>query len=147
MSTIAKVIQIVARPHGDAPGWVRDGWIGCVLPCAGFECGHIPEYSESVIPANRKGLMTAAEFRERSSDEKIAGYSVYIDIALRVLECHSLQAADWFYAFGYRKRNGLFRFKREHVNVLASYTEAELTEHGPLHRYDDIETGTMRPMS
>lgn len=62
MSSIAKIIEITSVPHGDAPLWVRGAWVGCVLPCASLECGHVPQYVESVLPRKRKGQLTAAEY-------------------------------------------------------------------------------------
>src|SRR3989338_11179356 len=102
MGSIAKIIQITTTPHSAAPETVRRGWIECILPTWGFECGHCPEYVESVLPSTRKGLLTAAEFIALSKqgafeDEKIDGFSVLQEIALSVLAGHSLEAAQWFY--------------------------------------------------
>lgn len=147
MGHIAKTIEITAdEVHGDAPLWVRRSWKGCRFPTASLECGHVPQYVMSVLPATRQGLMSAEEFLARSPDEKIAGYDVHTDVALQVLECHAPQAADWFYALGYPKDGCGFRFKREEVSVVETYTEEELHKFGPLTFYDDMETGTMRPM-
>lgn len=33
---ISGSIRVIKRPHGEAPIWVRDKWIGLIIPCFGF---------------------------------------------------------------------------------------------------------------
>jgi len=153
MGGIARTIEVVSLPHGDAPAWVRGAWIGCRFPTARAECGHVPEYVYSVLPATRKGLISAAEYlalpeSERAKfTQKVAGFSVLQDVALQVLEKRRPDAAAWWRRQGFPKTDpdrNCFRFKREEVMVVDVHShDAKL---GPLYIADDMETGTMRLM-
>ena len=132
MSSIAKMIEVVALPHGEAPEDVRRGWIGCIMPCEP-ECGHVPVYVEGALSG--------------PSLEKIAGFSVPQEAALAVLEQNAPQAAEWFRQHGFPHTDKCFRFKNEEVKVVGTYTLEEEMKLGKLHVYDDMETGTMRLMT
>jgi hypothetical protein len=145
MTGMPSLIEITALPHGDAPEWVRQAWVGCVLPCIADECGHIPKYVESVLPRTHKGPLKASDILanpDKFKTLKIAGFDVPQDIALQVLAVHSPQAAQWFEQQGFPREDKCFRFKHEEVTVLQRASSA-----GPTRRYDDLETGTMRPMT
>lgn len=148
MSSIAKIIEIVLLPHGVAPESVRREWIGCEMPTWGFECGHVPQYVERVLPSACKGPLTVEQWRAQiSEDWKIDGFSVLQEIALQVLAVHSPLAAKWFYQHGFPHKDEGFRFKLKEVKVLRTYTLDEETKlGGKLRRYDDLERGTMVPM-
>ncbi len=148
MASFAKIIRINSLPHGDAPEAVRRGWVGCILPTARVTCGHVPRYTRSVVPRTKKGLLTVEEFLalDRVND-KIDGFDVYQEIALQVLAVHSPLAAKWFYQHGHPvqdKNWDCFGFKLAEVEILRTYTTAELMALGPFIEYDDMETGTMR---
>ena len=146
MSSVASVIQVTAPTvHGEAPEWVRRRWIGCEMPCEP-ECGHVPLYVKGVLPPERKGMMSVAEFRAlRTGDWKLDGFSVPTTIALQILECHSPEAAQWFYENGYPKQDKCFRFKLAETKILRHLTAEEAMKLGAGTVYDNMETGTMRP--
>lgn len=128
--SIPKMIEVVTIPHGEAPEEVRRGWIGCVMPCEP-ECGHVPVYVEGVLSG--PSLLV-----------KVAGFSISQEVALAVLEQKAPQAAEWFRQHGFPHPDKCFRFKDEEVRVVAAYAPEEELKLGPLHVYDDMETGTMR---
>ena len=143
MGNIAKIIEVVTLPHGAAPESVRRGWIGCEMPTWGFECGHCPDYVDSILPS--KGPLTAEQFQAlRDEDWKIDGFSVLQETALQVLVVHAPLAAKWFYQHGFPQKDRGFRFKFKEVRVLRTYTlDEEMKLPGKLRRYDDMERGTM----
>ncbi|MDB5225255.1 MAG: hypothetical protein JWL87_207 [Candidatus Adlerbacteria bacterium] len=150
MDAIARIIKIIELPHGDAPEWVRRGWIGCEIPCKGLECGHIPVYVHSVVPRLTRGPLTVPEFLALPKEQKIDGYTVNQADALMALEAHNPAAAKWWKDHGFPKKGkgkDGFRFKLSEVKVVEAYTEEELMKLGvTLNRYDDMERGTTRPV-
>jgi hypothetical protein len=144
MTGMPSLIEITHLPHGDAPEWVRQEWLGCVLPCIPDECGHIPKYVGSVLPRTETGPLKASDILanpDKFKTLKIAGFDVPKDTALQVLAVHSPVAAQWFEQ--HSDPNGKYlRFKYEEVTILQRASSA-----GPTRRYDDLETGTMRPMT
>lgn len=127
---IARNIEIISVPHGNAPGWVRAAWVGCRFPTASLECGHVPQYVRSVIKEKRSGPLSVAEFQKLSAEERgpqqIAGYSFNQAVALEVLEKHDSKAAAWWKSRGFPNNdpsNNCFRFKREEVAVVDVHTE------------------------
>lgn len=151
-SCIARTIEVISVPHGDAPAWVRAAWVGCRFPTSSCECGHIPQYVTSVLPSEHKGLIPATEYLanpEKYAPQKIDGYSIDQAVALEVLEKRNPKAAAWWRNLGFPKKGAdenAFRFKLEEVLVVDTYSHDELMKRGPIVRYDDMETGTMRAM-
>jgi hypothetical protein len=127
--TLVKTIEIIALPHGEAPEDVRRGWIGCILPCEP-ECGHVPIYVGGILSG--------------PSLEKIAGFSVRQDVALQILAQHSPASAAWFHNHGFPREGESFRFKHEEVSIVETLPIEEVSK---IIVYDDMETGTMRPIS
>ena len=143
MSNSAKFIKITSLPHGDAPDWVRNAWIGCSMPCEP-ECGHIPQPVQSVLPPKRLSrLLRIDRFLKHEAPQKVAGYSVDTTVALVILRKKSPSAARWFYDRGYPKDGMAFRFRAEEVTVIETVPEGQ---RGKVVRYDDMETGTLRPL-
>lgn len=119
-------IRIVSRPQGEAPEWVRDAWIGCELACLGNTCGHTPAYCGGIVT----GAVT-----------KVTGFDVEQVHAIQTLLARNPQAGAWFLERGYPTPGECFRFVATCAKVLE---RREIT--GPVIMYDDMETGTMRPM-
>jgi hypothetical protein len=146
MSSIAKVIKIVSLPHGDAPDWVRQAWVGCILPCEP-ECGHVPVYVQSVLPKppEKGGHRPGVEFfnKLKEPNQKVAGFSVDTKLALDVLRKKSPTAAKWFYDRGYPMDGKAFRFRADEAKVIEFVPDGR---GGTIVRYDDMETGSMRPL-
>lgn len=128
MGIIPSLIEITALPQGDPPEEIRRGWIGCVLPCEGT-CGHIPVYVWGVLG--------------KSLGKKIIGFSVPTGIALQVLAVHAPQSAEWFEAHGYPDDRLSFHFQSTEARVVCYLPD---DAPGKYVVYDDIETGSMRPM-
>ncbi len=72
-------VRIITTPQGEAPQWVREAWVGLVLPLS------VSGYSAAGL-----GVLS----RERS----FGGYMVPTLHALRILEAKNADAAAWWYA-------------------------------------------------
>ncbi len=151
MGTIAKVIEVVKMPHGNAPESVRKAWVGCRFPTDALECGHVPQYVKPVVPSGRTGPIPAAEYLATPAADrppwKVNGFSVNQAVAIEELAKRDLVAAQWFKDRGYPLKGGGFRFELDAVKIIEYYTSDELMKLGPITRYDDMETGTPRPMT
>ena len=79
MSDTIRQIRIIKVPRGNAPEWVRQAWVGCVLPDLG-------------PPANGRsfGLLT------RTPRNAQGASCVPMQIALEILAEKSPDAATWF---------------------------------------------------
>lgn len=76
-------IKIVATPAGQAPLWVREQWVGLVLPV-----------DEKVLfPVPQTGVLGGAP-----EPSNLGGYPVVTTEALRELREHNLEAAAWWEA-------------------------------------------------
>lgn len=154
MTSIAKTIEITADcVEGGAPEWVRRAWKGCIIPTATLECGHIPRYVRRVSEDEPGGLVPASKYfsePEKYRLQKTEGYTVLQAHALEALKQRDPKAHAWWHEHGYPKagaHENAFRFRREEVRVVDTYSLEELKKFGPLVVYDDMETGTMRPMT
>lgn len=140
-SNFAKTIEIVKTPHGDAPEWVRRAWIGCQFPVAARECGHVAQYVHSVMPQPRRGLLKATDYLAMSEEErnklapqKVAGYSVRQDVALKALAEISPAAHIFWKSLGFPKGGedeNCFRFETEACRVVEFYSHEELARPAP----------------
>lgn len=125
MLKIADLVEIIATPHGNAPEWVREKWVGCVFPNIGNTCGHVPILCRDVLPRQgRFGIIW----------HETAGYVIEQSTALQVLAVHAPDAAGWFESHGYPTSDGAFLFKPEHVRVIT-----ERDTRGKLLVWDDLE--------
>lgn len=73
-----KKIEIVGVPLGQAPEWVREEWVGLVLP--------LDEPSEKGFQMGVLGGLS----------ENIGGYTVLGKVAIEHLEAKSPKAAGWW---------------------------------------------------
>ena len=71
-------IRIVSTPRGQAPEWVRNEWVGLVLPVA--------DQSAKGVQAGALG----------GRPENQGGYPVNTTVALEALESKSPEAATWW---------------------------------------------------
>lgn len=85
---VAGFFKIVARPQGEAPEWVREAWIGIVLPQ--FQ-GNTLGTSFGVL--SRKAVEMVQE-RER--------YLARVELAVAILGETSYDAANWWRISAYR---------------------------------------------
>ena len=86
-------VEIVKRPLGEAPEWVRDAWIGIRLPL--LRSDRRAYYGFGVITGPRGYFrQLAALFTGRA--EKTEGYAVNALKAIETLDSHSPDAARWW---------------------------------------------------
>ena len=86
-------IQIICRPVGEAPEWVRDAWIGL----------HLPLYSDGEKDWPSVGVMTGPRTLFRQVLARIMGkrkwtrgYAVEAGLAVDLLAKANPDAADWW---------------------------------------------------
>ncbi|WGI21079.1 hypothetical protein [Amylibacter sp. IMCC11727] len=86
-------IEIIKRPNGEAPEWVRDAWIGLRLPLY----HHLPVTSkvQGVVTGSRtrlgaflKGLV--------QEPQTMTGYYVHSKGAIEILAAFNTDAAKWW---------------------------------------------------
>lgn len=76
-------VRIIRMPRGEAPEWVREKWIGLVLPCV---------YKEDASVA--RGVLTG-------SIVCYSAYNISQESALKALEGVSVEAVNWWHDHGY----------------------------------------------
>ena len=86
-------IEIIKRPNGEAPEWVRDAWIGLRLPLY----HHLPVTSEiqGVVTGSRTRL-GAMFTRLVKQPETMTGYYVHAKGAIEMLAAYNTEAAKWW---------------------------------------------------
>lgn len=124
------MIEIVRVPEGEAPDWVREAWVGHVLPCDQFL-----GYAQS----RDKGVVSLQE----TTRNKLS-YAVPQKDALQILRNYSPNAAAWWRIHGFPKDTpgeDYFGFDEADAKVV----QGVVTRQGPGVVYDDMETGRMEP--
>ena len=71
-------IKIIATPHGQAPEWVRKGWVGVEIP--------LPEQTSGGVQMGARG----------GKAENVGGYQVDTDAAIAALKEKAPEAAQWW---------------------------------------------------
>lgn len=87
-------IEIVRRPDGEAPEWVRDAWIGMRLPLAAD--GVQVASTVSVLHRPSRLELWLERFRKRWPVWE--GYMVNASVAVDLLEAVNAEAAAWWRA-------------------------------------------------
>lgn len=128
-----QAIEIIKVPEGEAPEWVREAWVGLVLPCDPY-VGHGQEPEKGVLSLKEcEGI-----HRKRYS------YAVFQKDAIRILRNYSPNAAAWWRIKGFPRSTpgeDKFGFAEDEARVV----------HGVVSRqqsgivYDDMETGRWEP--
>ncbi len=72
-------IRIISTPPGQAPGWVREEWIGVEIPLS-------EDQSSTGVQAGVKG----------GEAENVGGYQVDTSDAMDALKAKSPEAAEWW---------------------------------------------------
>jgi hypothetical protein len=100
-------IEIVRRPIGEAPEWVRDSWIGLRLPLAARGRRKFRGFGVLSGPTHlwQQLLMLATGRAERFD-----GYVVNAAHAVAILESYHPKAADWWYEHAPRMLDGWRNF-------------------------------------
>jgi hypothetical protein len=88
-----RFIQIVHRPDGEAPKWVRDAWIGAVLPLLIDEPVTIESVGVLTGPRSWWGLWW---HRLTGRTERMTGYEVNAAAAVVIVAARSPEAARWW---------------------------------------------------
>lgn len=88
-----RYIRIVRRPEGEAPEWVRDAWIGTVLPLRVAD--PVTALSVGVVTGPRTWLGWWWQ-RLTGQFHRATGYEVIASAAVDILEAQSPAAADWW---------------------------------------------------
>ena len=86
-------IEIVRRPAGEAPEWVRDAWIGLSLPLA--MAGRQNLRAASVLE-NSQGFFGWLLLMLSGRTERLEGYVVIAKDAVDILDAHDNRAACWW---------------------------------------------------
>jgi hypothetical protein len=91
----AGLVRVVRRPEGEAPEWVRDAWIGLELPLLDAEPHTAMTMGVLSTPRTRLGWWWAGL---RGRHQRITGYAVPADVAVRLVEARNPTAAIWWRA-------------------------------------------------
>jgi hypothetical protein len=108
-----KFVRITAVPPGEAPQWVREKWVGLVLPIATWKKRPITALTSGVLtgPPNRLAALLSGL---RGRLQRNTGYAIDANTALAILERASPEAARWWRESvpRLRARNRRFLFHR-----------------------------------
>lgn len=127
------MIKIVRAPASEAPEWVRQAWVGLVLPCDPYVgYGQNPE----------KGVLSLKE--NEGIQRKRYSYAVLQQDAIDILRHHSPNAASWWRIHGFPMSTpgeDRFSFAEDEAEVVQGVVSRQ--QSGIV--YDDMETGRMEP--
>ena len=88
-------VRIIQVPPGEAPLWVREKWVGLVLPLAQRSINPLTRSTFGVLSGPRNFLAAVVGcFTGRYNRE--SGFVVSVLPALQVLELASPEAASWW---------------------------------------------------
>ena len=95
MSETASSLQITQVPPGEAPLWVREQWVGLVLPLAQRRQSPLAFLTSGVVSGPKTGLSRlAALLTGRLKRE--SGYRVDTQAAVAILAGRRPEAAAWW---------------------------------------------------
>jgi hypothetical protein len=118
----AGCIRITNVPPGEAPQWVREKWVGLVLPLATWRSKPRMAYTSGVLsgPPNR---LAAIWWGLRGRLERQSGYAVDASAALAILERTAPDAASWWRANVPRllARRRRFMFRTSDCELVAGH--------------------------
>jgi hypothetical protein len=93
--TMASHLRITSVPAGEAPLWVREQWVGLVLPLAQQKSTPLTFLTSGVVSGPRTFLsFLLALFSGKL--ERRSGFRVETQAAVAVLETRSPEAAAWW---------------------------------------------------
>jgi hypothetical protein len=92
-------IEIIARPPGQAPEWVRDAWIGIKLPVSEEQPG---------LDATLRGVVDLENTSENANGYAVDGFE-----AFDLLKKHNSDAALWWQENAATALLGKLVFKRD----------------------------------
>ncbi len=105
------LIKIVKTPAGEAPLWVRQAWVGLVLPC-NYNLG---------FSAGERGVLSQVRFLLNRY-----GYTVLQDQALAILEDKNFRIAVWWKGKGFPHHDEYFIFSEEEAEMVSGVTPQKI---------------------
>lgn len=110
-------IRIAQILPGNYPEWVRQAWLGCILPSEG---GSIEAFAraQGVGPKPRLSLVTEIPKTDTEPVPKIDGFIVRRDKALTILHKKLPAAALWYRENNYLQPHSYFAFGASEVEVI-----------------------------
>ena len=87
------LIEIVNRPTGEAPDWVRDAWIGLHIPLKEENTITAETFNAGNAPRTQLGFVIA---RLMGRSELKTGYVVSSKTAVEILAASHIKAAEWW---------------------------------------------------
>jgi len=91
-----RYVRIIATPLGDAPEWVRRGWVGLELPVLDPE--PITTQTSSVLPVTPTTSIdpVTGVFRIFNGPKIVTGYLAPVDACIAILADAHPKAAEWW---------------------------------------------------
>jgi hypothetical protein len=89
-------VRIIAIPPGEAPQEVREAWVGLVLPIHRGLFGYKRSWRSFGVLSAPKGELARLWAALTGKAEQRTGYAVNVTAAIRILEVHNWQAANWW---------------------------------------------------
>lgn len=87
-------IEIIATPAGEAPEWVRQAWVGVVIPLV--ESKVVTTKGIGVITSAKAGWLSCLWWQLTGRIQSYTGYVVRFDDAISRLSVLSPDAARWW---------------------------------------------------
>jgi len=88
-------LEIVSAPPGEAPLWVREHWVGLLLPLAQRKDAPISLLTSGVL-SGPKGFFSSLLSVLTGKSERQSGFVVEVRLAMDALEASSPEAAKWW---------------------------------------------------
>jgi hypothetical protein len=88
-------LEIVSVPPGEAPLWVRERWVGLLLPLAQRKGAPVSARGSGVL-SGPKGLVSSLLASLTGKSERQSGFVVEVRPAIETLAASSPEAADWW---------------------------------------------------
>jgi hypothetical protein len=121
-------VKNVTIPAGEAPEWVRQAWVGLVLPC--YPVAGFPTCPELGVLSGRPD---GAHCKDAACDAGNGrdGVRVPQTGALTILELYNPNAARWWKTNGYPKHGeheNCFGFATQEVQIISGVVFAKVVE-------------------
>ena len=115
-------IKIVKVPSGSAPEWVRQAWVGLILPC--YPIMGLPDNGEP-----EKDIRDGHSIKYNGLNRR--SISVPQTEALRILSKAKLGAATWWKSQGFPKQtpNDCFSFGEDEVQIVSGVSQQRLRQY------------------
>lgn len=88
-------VRITSAPPGDAPRWVREAWIGLVLPVAKCD-GPVVALTSGVLSGRSNSVASTLKGLFLGQARVAKGYAIEAATAVNLLDAANQEAADWW---------------------------------------------------